>query len=93
MIADKFRNRGVPVIIGGPHTYFYDREAAEHADAVGIGEGESIWPKMRPRADFKKSTAATNRIVCKADLASWVVNLSQRKAAHADETMVNFDNY
>jgi radical SAM superfamily enzyme YgiQ (UPF0313 family) len=45
-IADRFRGRGVPVIMGGSHTYFYSEEAAEHCDAVGIGEGENIWPTM-----------------------------------------------
>lgn len=45
-IADRFRERGVPVIMGGPHTFFYADEAAEHCDAVGIGEGEGIWQTM-----------------------------------------------
>ena len=45
-IADKFREKGIPVIMGGPHTYFYADEAAEHCDAVGVGEGEDIWPRM-----------------------------------------------
>ena len=45
-IADRFRKKGVPVMMGGPHTYFYSEEAAEHCDAVGIGEGENIWPGM-----------------------------------------------
>lgn len=45
-IADRYREQGVPVIMGGPHTYFYSDEAAEHCDAVGIGEGERIWPSM-----------------------------------------------
>ncbi|MDR3553759.1 MAG: radical SAM protein [Syntrophobacteraceae bacterium] len=45
-IADRFRARGVPVIMGGPHTYFFSEEAAQHCDAVGIGEGEFIWPRM-----------------------------------------------
>lgn len=45
-IADRFRKRGIPVIMGGPHTYFYHEEAAAHCDAVGIGEGEETWPKM-----------------------------------------------
>jgi radical SAM superfamily enzyme YgiQ (UPF0313 family) len=45
-IADRFRARGVPVIMGGPHTYFFSEEAANHCDAVGIGEGETIWPQM-----------------------------------------------
>jgi radical SAM superfamily enzyme YgiQ (UPF0313 family) len=45
-IADRFRERRVPVIMGGPHTCFYSEEAGEHCDAVGIGEGENIWPMM-----------------------------------------------
>jgi len=45
-IADRFRQRGVPVIMGGPHTFSYAEEAAEHCDGVGIGEGEAIWPIM-----------------------------------------------
>jgi radical SAM superfamily enzyme YgiQ (UPF0313 family) len=45
-IADEFRRRGVPVLLGGPHTYFHAEEAAAHGDAVGLGEAESIWPQM-----------------------------------------------
>ncbi len=45
-IADAFRQRGVPVLLGGPHTTFHAEEAAEHADAVCIGEAEEIFPKM-----------------------------------------------
>jgi radical SAM superfamily enzyme YgiQ (UPF0313 family) len=45
-IADEFRRRGVPVIMGGPHTFFHAEEASEHCSAVGVGEGEVIWPRM-----------------------------------------------
>ncbi len=45
-IADRFRARGVPVVLGGPHMYFHADEALEHADAVGIVEGEKIWSRM-----------------------------------------------
>ena len=45
-IADEFRRREVPVIIGGPHTFFHAEEAGEHCSAVGAGEGEVIWPRM-----------------------------------------------
>ena len=45
-IADRFRERGVTVLMGGPHTFFHEEEAAEHCDAVGAGEGEVIWPAM-----------------------------------------------
>jgi radical SAM superfamily enzyme YgiQ (UPF0313 family) len=45
-IADAFRRRGIPVLMGGPHTTFYSEEVAEHADAVCIGEAEEVFPKM-----------------------------------------------
>ncbi|HVM47752.1 MAG TPA: B12-binding domain-containing radical SAM protein [Candidatus Acidoferrum sp.] len=45
-IADEFRRRGVPVILGGPHTFFYGEEAAAHGSAIGPGEGEHIWRQM-----------------------------------------------
>ena len=45
-IAREFRQCGVPVILGGPHVYFFPEEAAEHCDAVGIGEAEAIWGPM-----------------------------------------------
>jgi radical SAM superfamily enzyme YgiQ (UPF0313 family) len=45
-VARKFRDRGIPVIMGGPHVWFHAEEAAEHCDAVGIGEAEPIWSQM-----------------------------------------------
>src|SRR5271166_4551615 len=37
-IAAEYRRRGVKVIMGGPHVFFYPEESAENCDAVGIGE-------------------------------------------------------
>ena len=36
-IADGYRSRGVPVVMGGYHPTFLPDEALEHADAVVIG--------------------------------------------------------
>jgi radical SAM superfamily enzyme YgiQ (UPF0313 family) len=41
-IADRFRARGVKVILGGVHPSLLPEEAKEHADAVLIGEAEGI---------------------------------------------------
>lgn len=49
-IADKFRERGAHVIIGGIHTALCPQEAKEHADTVVVGEGEEAWQKFL--ADF-----------------------------------------
>ncbi|MDY6834593.1 MAG: radical SAM protein [Chloroflexota bacterium] len=45
-IADKFRLRGVKVILGGPHPTLCPEEAADHADAVVIGEAEASWQQL-----------------------------------------------
>jgi len=42
-IADRFRARGVPVVLGGPHPSLLPEEALSHADAVVVGEAEGIW--------------------------------------------------
>ena len=39
-LADKFREQGIPVIMGGPHVTFLTDEALEHSDFVIRGEGE-----------------------------------------------------
>ena len=45
-IASQFRRRGVPVVMGGIHVSNMPEEALRYADAVVIGEGENIWPKL-----------------------------------------------
>ena len=49
-IADHFRARRVPVVMGGMHPSALPQEAAQHADAVVIGEAEGQWPRVF--ADF-----------------------------------------
>lgn len=45
-IARRFRERGVPTILGGMHATFLPEEALLHADAVCLGEAEGVWPKI-----------------------------------------------
>lgn len=45
-IADEFRKRAVPVIIGGIHPTVLPEEAKEHCDSVVIGEAEGIWTQI-----------------------------------------------
>jgi radical SAM superfamily enzyme YgiQ (UPF0313 family) len=42
-LADHYRSLGVKVILGGLHVTALPGEAAEHADAVVLGEGEIFW--------------------------------------------------
>src|SRR3984885_4706217 len=45
-IADQFRAKGVPVIMGGVHPSFMPQEALKHCDAVVIGEVELVIDKL-----------------------------------------------
>lgn len=45
-IADRFRKKGVPVVMGGYHPSVLPEEALEHADSVCIGEAETLWPSI-----------------------------------------------
>jgi radical SAM superfamily enzyme YgiQ (UPF0313 family) len=50
-IADIYRSRNIPVIMGGIHTSFMPEEAMEHADSIVTGEAEGVWEKVLN--DFK----------------------------------------
>ncbi len=45
-IADRFRARGKLVVMGGLHASACATEAAQHADAVFVGEAEETWPQF-----------------------------------------------
>ena len=45
-IADEYRRRGVKVVLGGVHPSALPEEAGDHADAVVVGEGEAVWPRV-----------------------------------------------
>ncbi len=61
-LADAFRARGTPVVLGGVHVSFNYEEARAHADAVVCGEAENLWADvladaaagaLRPRYDAR----------------------------------------
>lgn len=45
-LAAHYRRRGIPVILGGPHVTVCPEEALPHADAVVVGEAESVWSQV-----------------------------------------------
>jgi len=42
-LADKFRNKGIKVVMGGYHPTFLPTESLEHADSIFVGEAEGSW--------------------------------------------------
>jgi len=51
-LADHFRNRKIPVLMGGMHPTAIPKEALQHADAVVIGEAEGVLDRIL--SDFKE---------------------------------------
>ena len=45
-LADKFRAKGVSVVLGGPHVTLMPEEAQAHADAICVGYAEQSWPQL-----------------------------------------------
>ncbi len=45
-IAAEFRNKGVPVIMGGIHATMCSDESLKYVDSVVTGEAESVWPQV-----------------------------------------------
>ncbi len=45
-ISAEYRARGVPVVMGGMHATLLPEEVAAHADALYIGDAESLWAQV-----------------------------------------------
>ena len=45
-IAEEFKKRGIPVVMGGVHASMLPQEALQHVDAVVVGEAEEVWPDL-----------------------------------------------
>ena len=45
-IADFFRAKGIPVVLGGVHVTLMPDEASRHADTIVTGFAEQTWPRL-----------------------------------------------
>lgn len=45
-VGDRFRERGVPVLMGGMHPSIIPSDAAPHCDSICLGEVEALWPEI-----------------------------------------------
>ena len=50
-IADHYRERGTKVVLGGLHATLVPDEAMLFGDAIVVGEGEILWPKVLEDAE------------------------------------------
>lgn len=58
-VADWYRGRGVPVVMGGLHAGVVPDEALAHCSSVVVGEGEIGWPRVLE--DFTRGGAGALR--------------------------------
>ncbi|MFC1703848.1 radical SAM protein [Candidatus Omnitrophota bacterium] len=79
-LADRYTEKGVKTVIGGPHVTCVPEEAKKHCDTVVIGEGEAVWPellrdfetgKLQPfYSSFEKAYDLSNAPMPRFDLLS-----------------------
>jgi radical SAM superfamily enzyme YgiQ (UPF0313 family) len=76
-LADRFRSRGIPVVLGGPHITLIPEDAAPHADSLVVGYAEDAWPQllrdfaagsMKPRYDQAPNLSLANRPLPRREL-------------------------
>lgn len=53
-IAHLYREKGIPVVMGGIHVSMMPDEALQFADSVVVGEAESVWPGLIRDFENKK---------------------------------------
>lgn len=46
MLAARYREAGIPVVLGGLHATLIPEDAEPHFDAICVGEGEELWPRI-----------------------------------------------
>ena len=45
-IAEAYRKKGIPVVLGGIHPTALPEEAKKYADSIVMGEAEGVWPQL-----------------------------------------------
>ena len=63
-IAKIFKEKGIPVVMGGIHASILPEEALQHVDTVFVGESENLWPKyLNDFKHFKEKRLYENKDV------------------------------
>lgn len=45
-LSKQFKQRNIPVVLGGPHVTLIPEEAQQYADAICVGYAEETWPQL-----------------------------------------------
>lgn len=50
-IAEQYKKRGIPIVIGGYHATLVPEETQAYADAIVVGEAENVWEQLLADAE------------------------------------------
>lgn len=67
-IAKTYRDKNIPVIMGGIHASFCSKETAKYVDSVVVGEAEGVWNRVI--ADFESKNLKKTYTSKRIDLAN-----------------------
>ncbi|MBF0298453.1 MAG: B12-binding domain-containing radical SAM protein, partial [Oligoflexia bacterium] len=76
-IADEFRKRKIPVILGGFHPTLLPEEALEHADSIFLHDAEWMWPEVL--IDLKERKAIKQIYTSRAGIGQFPNFLPRRE--------------
>ena len=84
-MAKHFRQRGIPVVLGGVHVTVLPGEAIQHADSIVIGRGEHAWPQLIE--DFQ--AGRMRRVYRERDLPNHQLEIDKRRAGRDLDLLVD----
>lgn len=78
-VAAHYRQRNIPVVLGGVHVTILPGEALRHADAILIGRAEAVWPRLID--DFR--AGRLQRVYHEEPIGDWLCDVpSPRRDLH-----------
>lgn len=86
-LAEWYRSRNIPVVMGGPHATLYPDEVATHCDTIVIGEADELWPVIL--SDFEQGRMAR---VYKAESPPDLTRLPPLRYDAIDKTRYDIQN-
>ena len=82
-IADEYRSRNIPVVIGGVHVTLHPEDAKPHADTIVEGYAEKTWPQLL--RDFSKGKMKKRYIQDTCKRCEISVPIARRELLPADK--------
>ncbi len=83
-LADFLKEKGVPVVLGGPHVSFMADEALQHATYVVRGEGQSTIVELVEAIEKGGDLSAINGLSYRSDSGRFMHNPPRQRCSQAE---------